>query len=82
MLSGASPTSLGSGKPWPVGSHSRAVRARSRIGEFARNAGFDQREFAPRHAFAIERHAGLERMRDIVGDVDVVAEEFLAERDR
>ena len=44
-----------------------------------RNAGFHQRQFAARHAFAVERYAGLQRMRDIVGDIDVLAEQLRAQ---
>ena len=79
MLSGASPTSLGSGKPWPVGSTPARCGARSRIGELARDARLHQSELSARHAFAIERHAGLQRMRDIVGELDVIAEQLLAD---
>ena len=56
-----------------------ALGAGSRIGQLARNAGLHQRQFAARHAFAIERNAGLQRMRDVVGNMNVVAEQLLAE---
>jgi hypothetical protein len=59
--------------------HASAVGAGSGIGQFARNARFHQRELAARHAFAIERHSGLQRMRDIVRNLDVVAEQLFAQ---
>ena len=44
------------------------------VGDLAHHAALHQRERLARHAFAIEGRAGLQRMRRIVADRDVLAE--------
>src|SRR5262249_50496289 len=88
MFMGASPISLGRGKPWPVTVTSPTLLA---MGDFCILAAvlrayttflitpFSQVDRLPGHAFTIERHVRLQRMVHVIDDGDVFSEKLRAD---
>jgi len=56
-----------------------SFRRSPRIDNARDHSVLDQRHTQPPHAFAIESRPGLEGMRDVVPDGDVLAEELTAD---